>query len=256
MMGLEFIDTIMDFSFGMPDDDQLLKMNRYRPKGAKPYAKEEMMTCSFIASDNLLSYSNAVWGVNELDTMAKYYCGKPMLPDHDDMRVLGTMGFIYDAVVVKTDIYIPIDADNPRELIKEEKDIVKRDGHIRLMLSAAFPASSIICDLIRYRQVSDVSTGVFTKGISRCPLDGTLFNEYAVCEKGHIMPHPYILMFADLDEEEKKKLAPYYIREGVVDVQELSFVVDGNLPDASIPIAGNESDSQLQSLTLSTDGGL
>lgn len=48
------------------------------------------------------------------------------------------------------------------------------------------------------------------------------------------------MMMAEYGEIKEELIAPYFIRQGFVDAVELSLVLCGNLPGASVVVTGDE----------------
>ncbi|MGL5878021.1 MAG: hypothetical protein ACRC2V_09620, partial [Xenococcaceae cyanobacterium] len=71
------------FDFGHPTTEQLEKMNQYRPRGAKEYRSEDVVSVAFMASNNLLFHSRECWSVKAIEEMAAQFSGRVFTLNHD-----------------------------------------------------------------------------------------------------------------------------------------------------------------------------
>lgn len=219
---------------GAPSAEQLVLINQYRPLGTPEYTAGEIVSVPLMASNNLLTWGQSRWSIQSLEKMAETYPGKPLALDHP-WGVKDTVGFVYESQVIQSNAVPQSVLEGAGEGINNSI-VIQAEGFYQMVCYAAVEASQPILDAIRYGRVNNVSTGCITEGIYICPLDGTRFGSKSNmrCEEGHYMPHPYIWV----EEEDQDMLAPYYIKDGVISSHELSFVLTGNLPAASIPKAG------------------
>ena len=151
--------------------------------------------------------------------------------------VKNTVGFVYDSQLIESNMAPPEVMNGAGEALNNDA-VGRAEGFIQMVNYIAIAADHPILDSIEYSRVNNVSTACIVDGTYICPLDGTRFGEKSNmrCAEGHYMPHPWIAAW--LDEEEQEMLAPYYIKSGVIASYELSCVLQGNLPAASIPKAG------------------
>ena len=219
---------------GKPNPEQLRLMNQLRPMGMAPYTADDMISVPIMASNNLLTWGQSRWAIAAVQKMADTYPGKPMLLNHNDSDVQDSVGFVYDAQVIYSNA-VPKDVLDGAGETKYNEVVAKSEGFYQLMAYAAIAANHPILDALQFGRISNVSTGCITDGTYRCPLDGTEFDMARMrCAEGHY--HPLAAWWLDLDEGDT--VAPYYIKDGVISSYELSFVVAGNLPAASVPKAG------------------
>jgi hypothetical protein len=222
---------------GNPTDEQLRLINQFRPMGREAYTADELVSVPLMASNNLLTWGSSRWSVEALEAMANTYPGKPMILDHSDYTVKETVGFVYDAQMIESNA-VPLDVMNGAGEGQNNQAVLQAEGYHQILVYAAIAANHPIVDALRFGRVSNVSTGCITDGTYTCPLDGTQFGTKSGmrCAEGHYLPNPWLTYY--LDPEEREMIAPYYIKDGVISSYELSFVVAGNLPAASVPKAG------------------
>lgn len=221
---------------GHPTDEQLALINKYRPKGTPPIEAEEVISVPFIASDNLVSRSLGAWDIDSLHSMAKLFPGRALTINHEWDNVERTVGFIYDAAIIQS-------PDAPVSLLTAagnfdlNRQIVGKNGFVQLVLYTAVEASSPVISGLRFRRLGDVSTGGFTNGDLICPLCETSF-DHKHCP--HYIPDFWTMMMAEYGEIDGNLIAPYFIRTGFTDAVELSLVLCGNLPGASLVVQGSD----------------
>lgn len=227
-----------DLRMGMPTDEQLSKMNRYRPVGSEPYSADEVVTIPIQASHNLIQLSGLMaWHPRAIAAMARYLVDRPHIVDHEWDEVSGSVGFFYDSQVITATDAKPeeMDMNGAYDL---NKDIIDRYGYHRLILHACVQKNSPVVDAYRFRRLGDVSTGNLVYPSYICPLDDKNFED---SDCPYLPPTPWILMLAEageLSEEEMALIAPYMLRDGVFYGVETSAVVVGNLPGAGVVRAG------------------
>jgi hypothetical protein len=219
---------------GKPSPERLAMMNRFRPLGRAEYTADEMVSVPLMCSNNLLTWGGSRWAIDAVNKMADTYADMSNLLNHDDGDVKESVGFVYDAEVISSNAV-------PRSVIEGAGEaeyneiIVKTEGYHQLVAYVAIAADHPILNALSYNRISRVSTGCITDGTYRCPFDNTEFDMNTLtCEEGHY--HPLARWYMRLREDDV--VAPYYIKDGVISSYELSFVVVGNLPAASIPKAG------------------
>lgn len=221
---------------GHPTSEQLNKINRFRPKGTPPIEATEVISIPFVASDNLVSRSLGAWDIDSLHSMAKLFPGRALTINHDWDNVQHTVGFIYDGTVLRT-------VDAPPELLNKagnfdlNRQIIGANGLAQLILYTCVEATSPVVSGLRFRRLGDVSTGGFTSGELICPLCQTSFGDKH-CP--HYIPNLYTMLAAEWGEIDPALVAPYFIRTSFMDAVELSLVLCGNLPGASVVVTGDE----------------
>jgi hypothetical protein len=98
------VETDVSLAMGTPTDEQLSKMNRYRPVGSAPYARDEVVTVPIKASHNLIQLSGLMaWHPDAIKAMATMLIDRPHIVDHEWDEVGGTIGFFYDSQVLSSD---------------------------------------------------------------------------------------------------------------------------------------------------------
>ena len=222
--------------FGHPNPEQLEKMNRYRPQGAKEYKASDVISVAFLGSNNLIHCSKEAWSINALESMSQQYPGKFFTLNHDWWAAESIQGLIYDAQLIKSD-RIPQSLLGTEEDYEINYDIFQKNGYVQLVLFVMFQADFPYVEKLYYRRGGNVSTGTFIDpNYIKCPLDGTYFgegeNSYE-CKEGHCMPNDFLINWW-YDEEELENLAPYLILDKNTDAVELSEVVIGDIRAASI----------------------
>lgn len=221
---------------GHPTPNQLSLINKYRPKGTPPIEADEVISIPFIASDNLVSRSLGAWDIDSLHCMQRLFPSRPLTINHEWEQVEKVVGFIYDAVVIMR-------PDAPPALLNKvgnfdlNRQIVARNGFAQLVLYTCVEATSPVVSGLRFRRLGDVSTGGFTNKSPGCPLCETSFDDP---DCPHYIPDFWTMMMAEYGEIKEELIAPYFIRQGFVDAVELSLVLCGNLPGASVVVTGDE----------------
>jgi hypothetical protein len=213
---------------GVPSTEQLARINEFRPVGADELTADQLVLIPFIASHNLLSYSNGVWDAESLAAMVSDFPGEPLEVDHEWEEVGAIQAFICEAQIVRSvDAPYSILGAVPNSEINQA--IVRRDGFIAVVLVAAISAEAAIVDAIKYRRVHDVSTGGITSGQYWCPDCNLDFND-ELCP--HLIPFNVSGYVWEQCKKQGYNFARYYIRKGFSTAIELSCVVKGNLPGA------------------------
>ena len=228
------MEPALDMAMGTPTDDQLAKMNRYRPKGSKEYSRDEVVTIPIRASHNLIQLSGLMaWHPDALKMMAQKLVDRPHIVDHDWDDAGGSIGFFYDAQVISEPSAPAVDMDmNGRYDLN--RMVVEKYGYHRLILSACLQRNSPAVDAYRFRRLGDVSTGNLVYPSYICPIDD---RDFADPECMYLPPTEYVLAMAEmgmLSDEEMALIAPYMLRSGVFYGVETSAVVVGNLPGAGV----------------------
>lgn len=228
------IEPALDLRMGPPTDEQLEKMNRYRPVGSPSYTRDEVVSIPIQASHNLIQLGGPMaWHPRALNAMAKHLVDRPHIVDHEWDEVSGSVGFFYDSMVL-SDTTAPATAMDLNGQYDLNKMVVEKYGYHRLILFACVQAGSPAVDAYRFRRLGDVSTGNLVVPSYICPMDDRDFTDP---ECVWLPPTDWIMYLAENDElspEEKELIAPYMLRDGVVYGVETSAVVVGNLPGAGL----------------------
>lgn len=218
---------------GLPylTEQQLAKLNKFRPANFPLIADKQMVAVSFVVADNLVNRGKGKWVEKDLVKMTKMLdsMGLPHILNHNWEAVEDVQGIIIEASLVNP--------EPPAELVdvlqnsELNRQIVKKEGFMQVVATVAFPADSEIIDRLRIGLGRAVSLGGFSFKDYVCPLCNTSFS-FKNCP--HYIPDSWTEWDAD-----PAFIAPYYIRDGLYDLGELSTVVIANLPGASLVTAGN-----------------
>lgn len=220
--------------FRNPTEEELAKINQWRPRGSPEYDANELLTVPILASNNLLHSELMKWDLNAIESMVASYYGKDFMLNHDWMDVKQTFGFIYDAELW----HIPrLSSQQVATLInlspnpEVDKETLTKEGYYQVILYGAIEASHPIASEIRYRRKSDISVGGYFHGDWICPLCQSSFSDKA-CK--HYPPSWLASMLVAFGEIEPEDVAPYYIRSGRMDSVEVSLVFAGACKEAGI----------------------
>jgi hypothetical protein len=215
-----------------PSETQLESINRWRPYGQPEYSANEVLTISILASDNLLRESREVYTEKTLKSMAATYPGEVLMMNHAWGDVGEAIGFVYDSEILRF--------QNPSYLAQEiilrnsideeiDKQLIQA-GYVAVICHCAIPADSVYANAIRFRQLSDVSTGGMAAANYICPLCGGDFGD----DDPHYPPTWFSYLLAEWGEISEEDIAPYAFFDSWHRSKELSFVTAGNVPSASI----------------------
>lgn len=210
---------------------QLAKLNKFRPVGFPLIADEQMVAVSFVVADNLINRSKGKWAEKDLDKMAKMLdrMGLPHILNHNWEAVEDVQGIIIEAKLLKSKPSTElVDVLQNGEL---NRQIVKNEEFMQVIATVAFPANSGIVEKLKIGLGRAVSLGGFSFKDYVCPICNTSFS-FKNCP--HYIPDSWTEWDAD-----PSLVAPYYIRDGLYDLGELSTVVIANLPGASLVTAGD-----------------
>jgi len=212
-------------------EQQLSKLNKFRPSNFPLIDNKEMVAVSFVVADNLINRSKGKWVEKDLIKMTKMLdtMGLPHILDHDWEEVEDVQGIIIEASLVKPEP--PTELVNALQNSELNRQIIKKEGFIQVIATVAFPVDSETIDRLRIGLGRAVSLGGFSFKDYVCPICNTSFS-FKNCP--HYIPDSWTEWDTD-----PALIAPYYIRDGLYDLGELSTVVIANLPGASLVTAGN-----------------
>jgi hypothetical protein len=208
----------------IPDKNQLSKIKKYLPSGTVIDA-EELVYCTFIATDNLVSRRLSKWGIDELEPLANLLLGLPFTLNHEWGEVEESQGFIFDARIIEEDAP-PTDILNAAGNGDNNRQIVKNEGYCYIECDVCFPAYSPIISGIKYGIFKYVSLGGFVYEDHVCPICECSFDDKRC---SHYLPGDWTMNTSD-----RMNTAPYYIRSSVYDLGELSLVLIPNIPGAKV----------------------
>lgn len=223
--------TNQDNSLPYLTKQQLAKLNKFRPANFPLIADEQMVAVLFVVADNLINRSKGKWVEKDLVKMAKMLdtMGLPHILNHNWEAVEDVQGIIIEGSLVKSEPSIElVNALQNGEL---NRQIVKKEEFVQVIATVAFPVDSGIVNKLKIGLGRPVSLGGFSFKDYVCPLCNTSFS-FKNCP--HYIPDSWTEWDAD-----PALVAPYYIRDGLYDLGELSTVVIANLPGASLVTAGN-----------------
>lgn len=222
------------YNTGTPSEEEFEKIKEYLPNKGMGRDRSEFMKAAFVASNNFLWRSKGAWSPTALQTMTMQYPGRPFIFDHA-YSVKNVVGFVFDAEY-------SVSRSVPKRILEQVSsesnyNILNNDGYIELIAHACYDKSCQFSQELMTGIYSDVSTGCNVDPDSyKCPLDNSYFGEgdrWYQCAGGHNMPGYYLESWY-YNKKEKDNLAPYYIIDKVVSTIELSAVIMGNLPAASL----------------------
>lgn len=204
--------------------EQLVLINRYTPASMPPVEAEEVVSVTFIATDNLLTRSLGKWSEEDLDAIARLLPGLPFTLDHDWSDVAKSQGIVYDARVIRSTT-APAGAMDRAGNSSQNQEIVKREGYITVEADVAFPVTSPVLSGLKFGLIGNVSLGGFVYSDVLCPICKTSFDDKHC---------PHYVPDRGWGAESDENVAPYFIRQGVYDLGELSIVLIPNIPAAGV----------------------
>ena len=222
-----------DDIFPIPTPEQVSIANQYLPVGFPSLEANDFAVIQVRAADNLRAISNEKWTKKELLSLAEMIVGKAVMTDHDwDNVIESSHGIVISAKVITT---TPSDRALNQNGNKEiNTQIVKAEGYHYLLLECLIDKESCLLPKIATGQVHAVSLGAFRYKKLACPRCGMDMKVFSKAPKE--CPQEYGCFIGDGPESSS---IPYVIRTDVVSVGELSFVFQGNQPDASILLNGD-----------------
>ncbi|MEG3875799.1 hypothetical protein QT972_00245 [Microcoleus sp. herbarium7] len=210
---------------------QISKLNQFIPAGFPKPNPEDLTVIDFVVADNLVNRGRGKWREKDLIILAKMLntMGIPHTLDHDWEDIEKTQGLVIEGKIFKNTIA-------PENLVSSagnkdlNSEIVKKEGFVQVIAAVVFLIDSPIVQRLSMGIGRAVSLGGFAFEDYVCPICETSFT-YKNC------PH-YIPGGWDAWREDPNLVAPYYIRDGLYDLGELSSVLIANLPGATA-VVGN-----------------
>lgn len=220
--------------FDHPTPEQLTAINKWKPYGQDDYVANELLSVPILASTSMLRQDMTVWTEKTLQSMVATYAGEALILNHDWEDVRQSIGFVYDAELLR----IPAGGMTAKNILLErsinsdiDEELYDKQGFIAVICYAAIAAESPSAGAIRYRQISDVSTGGMIQNAKYiCPLCGGDFG----ADDEHYPPTPWVNFMVEMGEIDGDLVAPFAWRDGWHNSFELSFVTVGNVLQASI----------------------
>ncbi len=207
-------------------EKQVLKLNRFIPKDFPLPVPETLTVIDFVVADNLVNRGCGKWREKDLVVLAKMLdtMGIPHTLDHDWEDITKTQGLVIEGKIVKEKTAPDnlVSAAGNKQLNSE---IVKKEGFVQVLATVAFPIDSPIVQRLGMGIGRAVSLGGFAFEDYVCPICETSFT-YKNCQ--HYIPGGW-----ESWGEDPNLVAPYYIRDGLYDLGELSSVLIANLPGAT-----------------------
>ncbi|NEP53323.1 MAG: hypothetical protein F6K65_32795 [Moorea sp. SIO3C2] len=224
-----------------PDSKQIKIIRELTGKDSDP---EDWLCVPCHASDSLVDRSDESWHPNILNQMLRNHQGCQMTTDHR-WSANASVGFLIQPELM-------LDPNPSKEILsligkqKFNQKICDRDGGMRwLRIVAVLPSDSEAAEKVQSRKYQYLSTGGKLRNPRRiCPncteIHGreVLYKEKDkdgryVCP--HVAPSPYLDWAKSRGWVDKDiKVSDYTILDGTYHNVELSFVMAGNLPAASI----------------------
>lgn len=227
----EIPDSIITGVFPSLTQQQLAKINQFIPDGFPPVNHEKLTVVKFTVADNLVNRGRGKWREKDLIILAKMLdtMGVPHTLDHDWENIEKTQGLVIEGKIVKEKTAPDnlVSAAGNKQLNSE---IIKKEGFVQVLATVAFPIDSPIVQRLGMGIGRAVSLGGFAFEDYVCPICETSFT-YKNCQ--HYIPGGW-----DAWGEDPNLVAPYYIRDGLYDLGELSSVLIANLPGATA-VVGN-----------------
>lgn len=232
----ETIETPIEENFqpdGFPKltDSQISKLNRFVPVGFPKPNPEDLTVVSFIVADNLVNRGRGKWQEKDLKKLARMLdtMGVPHTSDHDWEDIEKTQGLVIAGNIVKN-LTAPDDLISAAGNKDLNSEIVKKEGFVQVLATVVFSINSAIVQRLSMGIGRAVSLGGFAFKDYVCPICETSFT-YKNCQ--HYIPGSW-----DAWGEDPNLVAPYYVRDGLYDLGELSSVLIANLPGATA-VVGN-----------------
>lgn len=228
----EVSGSIITGIFPALNKQQIAKINQFIPTGFPLITADNKITVvKFIVADNLVNRGRGKWREKDLIVLAKMLdtMGISHTLDHDWEDITKTQGLVIAGEIFKNEKAFDslISAAGNKKLNSE---IVKKEGFVQVIATVAFPINSLIVQRLSMGVGRAVSLGGFAFEDYVCPICETSFT-HKNC------PH-YIPGGWDAWDEDPNLVAPYYIRDGLYDLGELSSVLIANLPGATT-VVGN-----------------
>lgn len=232
------IESILDrFQVRNPNEEELAMMNACKPRGMPDYTAAEVVHVPILGSTNLLFKSPLqAWTPDVMRSMAATYKGKDLILNHELYSVEKSIGFVYDSELFHVQNLTQAGLDLISETstdIEIDRSILQKFGLYQVVCYGCVSADHPAMDAIRFRRLADVSTGGwFTNEQLICPLCNTEFQAEDICD--HYPPSWYADLLVEWGELKREQIAPFMFVNGFHESLELSFVGEGNCPQAEI----------------------
>lgn len=204
-----------------PTTYDLSLISKYQPINTEPLEADDIAVVTIIAADNMIDRGLARWNPEDLEQLSKLPLGFPVLSDHNTNKVRETLGVVFDSGIIRFD-KAPAYFTNTANNGSYNRQIVKDEGYVGFVIRAALDAESDFIEQLNLG-VGWVSLGYSYKDIY-CPLCKTSFYDKAC-------PHLIPMSWA---EQADPNYAPWREKKAPVEIFEVSFVAEPNLPRAGI----------------------
>jgi hypothetical protein len=204
-----------------PSKEDLKLIEKYQPINADPVELDDTVVVTIIAADNMLDRSLARWNPANLEKLSKLPVGFPVLLDHRSDKVKETVGVVFDSGLVKYS-QAPSYFTNTANNGSYNRQILKDEGYVGFVLKAALNAESDLVEQLNLG-VGWVSLGYSYQDVM-CPICKTSFYDQKC-------PHMIPMSWADQSDP---NYAPWREKDAPVEIYEVSFVSEPNLPRAGI----------------------
>ncbi|TAG98717.1 MAG: hypothetical protein EAZ18_00125 [Oscillatoriales cyanobacterium] len=223
--------TVQNLGLPKLTEKQILKLNQFIPTSFPNPNPQDLTVLDFVVADNLVNRGRSKWREKDLIILAKMLntMGIPHTLDHDWETLSKTQGLVIAGEILKNE-KAPDNLISAAGNKKLNSEIVNKEGFVQVIATVAFPIDSPIVQRLSMGIGRAVSLGGFAFEDYVCPICETSFT-YKNC------PH-YIPEGWDAWGEDPSLVAPYYIRDGLYDLGELSSVLIANLPGATA-VVGN-----------------
>ena len=204
-----------------PSKEDLKLIEKYQPINSDPVELDDTVVVTIIAADNMLDRGLARWNPANLDKLSKLPVGFPVLLDHKTDKVKETVGVVFDSGLIQFS-QAPTYFTNTANNGSYNRQIVKDEGYVGFVLKAALNAESDLVEQLNLG-VGWVSLGYSYQDVM-CPLCKTSFYDQKC-------PHLIPMSWSD---QADPNYAPWREKEAPVEIYEVSFVSEPNLPRAGV----------------------
>lgn len=211
-----------------PNEEQIDLMRQFfaadAPDLTNQQIAEKFSIQTFVVSDNLVNHGQGKWSLSSLQAMPAMLPGLKMMLDHDWDEVVKTIGVIFNARFLITDVIPPdwiLNAGGERE---ENLKIVSKEGYATVEIDAYFRNEKTeVLENFAWGEWNWVSLGGFNyidPSDYRCPECDIKLNDPSC---------PHYLKGSNLADK-NAPLIGHYILPQIKSASEVSIVYKGMLP--------------------------